>query len=225
MSFLYHEQWPDHPYAQRVTASRADEDAVNALPADANCYMFVQTTRGETGIAFGGPLTRVTHLPVKADTEWFGVRFQLGAYLPYLPPGQILNDAAFLPLASSKSFWLKGAAWELPNRNNVDVFLDRLVREELLVRDPLVDAALQGHSPDASPRSVQRRFLHVTGLTHSYLRRIERAREALALLEQGRSILDTVDEAGYFDQPHLTRALKHFVGITPAQIAQAAPVP
>jgi len=27
-----------------------------------------------------------------------------------------------------------------------------------------------------------------------------------------------VYEAGYFDQPHLTRALKHFIGLTPAQI-------
>jgi AraC-like DNA-binding protein len=29
---------------------------------------------------------------------------------------------------------------------------------------------------------------------------------------------DVVYEAGYFDQPHLTRALKHFIGQTPAQI-------
>jgi AraC-like DNA-binding protein len=223
MVFIYHEQWPDSPYADRVTASRAEVDAVNALPADGNCYMFVQTTRGETGIAFGGPLTQVKHLPVQGDTEWFGVRFQLGAFLPHLPPGQLLDNAIFLPLASGKSFWLHGAAWELPTRSNVDVFIERLVREELLVRDPLVDAALQGHAPDASPRSVQRRFLHVTGLTHTYIQRIERARRALALLEQGRSILDTVDEAGYFDQAHLTRSLKHFIGMTPAQVAQAAP--
>jgi methylphosphotriester-DNA--protein-cysteine methyltransferase len=40
----------------------------------------------------------------------------------------------------------------------------------------------------------------------------------LKLLQQGVSILDTVDQAGYFDQPHLTRALKHLMGQTPAQI-------
>jgi AraC-like DNA-binding protein len=32
------------------------------------------------------------------------------------------------------------------------------------------------------------------------------------------SIPDTMYELGYFDQPHLTRALKHFVGFTPAQL-------
>jgi methylphosphotriester-DNA--protein-cysteine methyltransferase len=47
---------------------------------------------------------------------------------------------------------------------------------------------------------------------------MQRAQHAQALLQQGVSILDTVDEAGYFDQPHLTRSLKQFIGYTPAQI-------
>jgi methylphosphotriester-DNA--protein-cysteine methyltransferase len=44
----------------------------------------------------------------------------------------------------------------------------------------------------------------------------------MTLLRQGASILDTVYQAGYFDQPHLTRALKRFTGQTPAQIARLA---
>jgi methylphosphotriester-DNA--protein-cysteine methyltransferase len=47
---------------------------------------------------------------------------------------------------------------------------------------------------------------------------MKRAQHAQALLQQGGSILDTVDEAGYFDQPHLTRSLKQFIGYTPVQI-------
>jgi methylphosphotriester-DNA--protein-cysteine methyltransferase len=47
---------------------------------------------------------------------------------------------------------------------------------------------------------------------------MKRAHHAQDLLEQGVSILDTVDEAGYFDQPHLTRSLKQFIGYTPAQL-------
>jgi hypothetical protein len=222
MSYFIQEPWHNSPYAERVTASQVDSDGINQLPADGNMYLFVQTRHGQTGIAFGGPITKMLALPVTAETEWFGVRFQLGAFLPHLPPGQLLDNAIFLPLAPSKSFWLHGAAWELPNHNNVDVFVERLVREELLIRDPVVDAALQGAPPDTSLRSVQRRFLYATGLTQSYVRRIERARAALDLLQQGTSILDTVDGAGYFDQAHLTRSLKHFIGVTPAQIAREA---
>src|SRR5438270_126041 len=40
------------------------------------------------------------------------------------------------------------------------------------------------------------------------------------LLKQGVSILDTVEQAGYFDQPHLTRSLKYLIGQTPAQILE-----
>ena len=66
---------------------------------------------------------------------------------------------------------------------------------------------------------MRRRFLRATGITPGTIHQIERARFALDLLERGASILDTTFEAGYYDQPHLTRALKHFLGKTPAQIA------
>jgi methylphosphotriester-DNA--protein-cysteine methyltransferase len=60
--------------------------------------------------------------------------------------------------------------------------------------------------------------LQAAGVTQSVARQIERARYATILLQQGVSILDTTLEAGYFDQPHLTRSLKYFIGQTPAQI-------
>ena len=49
---------------------------------------------------------------------------------------------------------------------------------------------------------------------------IERARQALSLLQKGEPILDTAYLLGYFDQPHLTRSLKLYAGKTPAQILQ-----
>ena len=82
------------------------------------------------------------------------------------------------------------------------------------------DAALQGHLQDRDLRTIQRRFLRATGLTQSAARQIERARYATHLLQQGVSILDTVLEAGYFDQPHLTRSLKSLIGQTPTQIRE-----
>lgn len=38
------------------------------------------------------------------------------------------------------------------------------------------------------------------------------------LLRQGVSILNTVCQLGYFDQPHVTRSLRQWIGHTPAQI-------
>jgi AraC-like DNA-binding protein len=71
-------------------------------------------------------------------------------------------------------------------------------------------------------RTVRHRFLRATGLNASRIRQVKRAQHAQALLRQGVSILDTVDEAGYFDQPHLTRSLKQFIGYTPAQIIRSS---
>ena len=92
------------------------------------------------------------------------------------------------------------------------------MRDGLLVRTPVVQAALHDQLKDLSLRTAQRHFLRTTGLTHSAVRQIERARYATTRLQQGLSILDVVYEAGYFDQPHLTRSLKYYIGQTPAQI-------
>jgi len=92
------------------------------------------------------------------------------------------------------------------------------------VRDPVVEAAMQGHTPDMSIRSVQYRFVQATGLTHKTIQQIERARFAVSLLEQGTPISDTSFELGYFDQAHLTNSLKRFIGRTPAQIAPKSKV-
>jgi AraC-like DNA-binding protein len=48
----------------------------------------------------------------------------------------------------------------------------------------------------------------------------QRARHATNLLLEGVSILDVVSRLGYFDQAHLTRSLRRFIGETPTQIVQ-----
>jgi hypothetical protein len=125
-----------------------------------------------------------------------------------------------LPEASSQSFWLGSSAWQFPNYENADTFVDRLVHRGLLVCDPVVDAALQGEPETMSLRSVQRRFQRITGLTHRTIQRIERAHHAAALLQEGVSILDVVEQAGYADQQHMTTSLKRLIGQTPAQIKE-----
>ena len=69
---------------------------------------------------------------------------------------------------------------------------------------------------------MRRRFLRSTGLTHGTIQQIERAKKAASLLESGIPILDVVDQAGYADQPHLTRSLRRFYGYTPVQIARGS---
>ncbi len=190
--------------------------------AAVHCGIVVTNYQDKITITVRGPETQATPAAFPAGVEFFGIVFKLGTFMPHLPAKLLMDRHDLnLPEANSKSFWLHGSAWEFPTFENVDTFVERLVREGLLVHEPVVDAALQGQPQDLSLRSVQYRFLHATGLTQATVHQIERAKQAAALLEQGSSILDTVYEAGYFDQAHLTRSLKRYMGQTPRQITLA----
>lgn len=184
----------------------------------------VTRQKDKTWLTVRGPETQAHPAPIPEDAEFFGIILKLGSFIPVLPFNELINGGINLPEASSKSVWLHGEAWEIPTFDNADVFIEQLVKDGLLVREPVVEAALQGELQDLSLRSVQRRFLRSTGLTYKTIQQIERAHKALFLLTHGTSIIDTAYELGYFDQSHLTNSLKHFIGQTPAQILQQTPI-
>jgi AraC-like DNA-binding protein len=187
--------------------------------ASSHWEMVVSQHEGRIYFAVRGPETHPTVAHCPPDGNWLGIQFKHGVFMPHLPVIDLVDGGVELPQASSRSFWLHSSAWEFPTFENVEAFIARLVKAELLVCDPIVASTLQAHAIDLSLRSVQRRFLRATGLTHGAVSQIERAHLAVALLRQGVSILDTVERAGYADQPHLTRSLKRLIGQTPAQLA------
>jgi len=210
----------DSPFVERIWLRQSESSAGSFISmAEAHWVMVMTKYRDRTILTVHGPETRATPAYAPADAEYFAIVFKPGAFMPILP-ARITVDRrdVDLPEATSKSFWLNDSAWEFPDFENADTFVDRLARNGLLVRDPVVEAVLQGQPVKMSPRTMQRHFLEATGLTYTTVRQIERARHATTLLKQGVSILDAIHEAGYFDQPHLTRSLKHYVGLTPAQI-------
>jgi len=219
MIIIDEERPSDSPFVERIWRAHSERGGSFLSIAESRCELVVTRHQGKITLTVRGPETKATPLgDCPADGEWLGVRLKLGTFLPHLPARTLVDASVTLPGATSKSFWLGGSAWQFPDYDNADTFVGRLVRESLLLRDPVVGEALQGHFKDLSLRSVQRRFLQATGVTQSTARQIERARSATLLLQQGVSIPDTIHEADYFDQPHLTRSLKYFIGQTPAQI-------
>lgn len=208
----------DSPFIASIWRTLSEGGGAFLSPASSNMEMVV--TKQENGIHFTvrGPETKASLAPVPEDAEFLGIIFKLGTFMPNLPASNLVDGGINLPIAASQSFWLHGSAWQVPDFENADIFVERLIRYGLLAYEPIVEAALQGQRKELSARSVQRRFLRATGLTPGAMFQIERARHAMTLLQQGVSILDTVEEAGYYDQPHLTRSLKRFMGQTPAQI-------
>jgi AraC-like DNA-binding protein len=219
MILIDEERPSDSPFVERVWRSHSEGAGPFLSIAVCHCELVVSRLAGKVTMTVRGPETKAT--PVgdsPRDGEWFGILLKLGTHLAHLPTTALVDAELTLPTASSKTFWLAGSAWQFPDYENAEIFIDWLVRSGLLVRDPVVEAASQGQLKDLSLRSVQYRFLQAAGITQSTARQIERARYASLLLQQGVSIPDTILQAGYYDQPHLTRSLKRFIGQTPAQL-------
>lgn len=220
MHLICEERKSDSPVVELIWRNRSDVSTAFTSMAESHSGIVVSRYKGTTALTVRGPETHATLAHAPADMETFGIVFKAGVFFADWTPQTIGNrNDITLPGASGNAFWLKGAAWQFPDFDNADMFVNRLLRSGLLVQEPLVDQVLNGHIiRDISLRTVQRRFLQAIGLTHGAIRQIDRARFATQLLTQGVSILDTIYQAGYYDQPHLTRSLKTYIGFTPAQL-------
>lgn len=210
------------PFVETVMHGRTLDDDSPVRPAECRWHMVFVRESSRARVVFVGPWTTAGIARYREGAEILWVKFALGAFMPHLPAGRFLDTETLLPGASGRSFWLKGSAWPFPDQGNAETFVERLVRGGVLVRDPLVEDVLRGRPQKLSPRTVRHRFLRATVLTRGRVRQIERAQQAAALLRQGGSIPGAIFEAGYFDQPHLTRSLKQWVGHTPAQVVRSS---
>ncbi|MBX3084892.1 MAG: AraC family transcriptional regulator [Anaerolineae bacterium] len=218
MAFTFDERSSDSPLVELVYRTRSVGSGTFISNAESHWEMVITKQRDKTILSMRGPESKASLARIPEDAEFLGIIFKLGAFMPHLPTSRLVNEEIHLPEMLGGLFHLYGSAWEFPTFENADVFVNRLIRQGVLVCDPVIEAALQDHRLEMSSRSVQRRFLRATGLTHGMVRQIQRAQKAAAMLRQGSAILDVVYAAGYADQPHLTRALKLFMGHTPAQI-------
>lgn len=218
--FIVFEERPaDSRHVDRIWRSHSTRSGTFVSVASGHCGMVFTRCREGVRVTLRGPETMPTPAHCPSDGEWLGIRLALGTYFSDHPAATLRDRRdADLPVRSSRSFWLFGDAWEFPTFENAETFVARLVRAGVLARDPVVGAALAGDRAALSRRSAQRHFLHATGLTQGAFRQIERGRHAARRLREGASIQEAVSEGGFFDQAHLTRSLRRWIGETPAQL-------
>jgi helix-turn-helix protein len=213
----------DSPHVERVWRTRSsDVDRMTAI-ANAHWELVFWSQGGVASAAVLGPESRATRAPVPEDAEFFGISFALGTAMPHLPPGGLVDGSVPLPVATDGSFWLKGSAWRTPGFDDAELFVRKLVREGVVARDPVTTAALGDQAPPVTERTVQRHVVTTTGLTRGAIRRIERARQAVVLIQEGQPVCRVAHSLGYFDQPHLARSLSRFIGRTATQLAAGVP--
>jgi AraC-like DNA-binding protein len=221
--FLTFEDRPSNsPYVERVWRCCSTKGGPFHSMAEGNLELVVTRLDDFVQVTLRGPVTQAASVDCPANGQWLAIRFRVGAYFPGLPTARLMDhrDLHF-PTTKDGRFWLEGEAWEIPSYGNAEMFVTRLAKRGLIAIEPVVEAAIEGDSQLLSRRSVQRRFLRATGITHAHFRKIERARRAVELLRDGTGILDAVHEAGYFDQAHLTRSLRYLIGQTPMKIIRS----
>jgi hypothetical protein len=224
MLLNFEDRHSDSPFVERVWQSRSSQGGgVFYSMAEVNVELVVIRLPRVLSVILRGPVTKPSAAECPPNGEWLAVRFRPGVFAPTAPSAALANhNNLTLPVIDNRRFLFAGTAWEIPSFENVEVFVGRFARAGLLARDDAVNAVLSGDRQPLHRRSLQRRFLNATGMTHDKFRQIQRARYAVRLLRSGYSILDTVHSAGYFDQPHLTRSLRQLIGLTPQRIAVGA---
>ncbi|MGP4029748.1 helix-turn-helix domain-containing protein [Actinomadura sp. 3N407] len=208
----------DSPYVTRVWRGRTSGVENMTSVATSTWELVFWDDEGVVHAAVRGPETTATTAEFTGDSESFGITFAHGTSMPHLPMARLVDGGVESPHVTERTFVLRGEEWEIPGIDNAEQFVQKLVHAGVLTRDPLVDEVVWGGIAKVGTRSIQRRVASATGLTQGAIRQIERAREAAVLLGEGIAPLEVVNRLGYYDQPHLAKALQRFIGRTATQL-------
>ncbi|MDG4826863.1 helix-turn-helix domain-containing protein [Asanoa sp. WMMD1127] len=222
MALRFENRGSDSPWIDEVWTCTSGRVTEMTSVAAVRWGLVFHEQDGKAYASITGPETRAGTAPVPEGATFLGIDFAIGTSLRALPTPDLVDGGVVLPDATRRAFWLDGVRWETPGPDDVEALVARLVRAGVVVRDPLVAEVRRGHRPEVSPRTVERRFRAAVGLTQGAVRQIERARDASTRLAAGTPVADVVNGLDFFDEPHLIRALRRFVGRTPRQLRAGA---
>lgn len=223
MALRFETRASDSPWADTVWTCTSEHVARMTSVATASWGLLFWEREGRAYAAVSGPETRTAAAPVPEGATFVGIEFAVGTSLRAVSVAGLVDSGGIaLPDTTRRSFRLDGVRWETPGADDAEALVDRLVRSGAVVRDPLVTEVRRGRRPAVSSRTVERRFREVTGLTRGAVRQIERARSAAVSLASGVPVPDVVSELGYYDEPHLARALRRYVGRTARHLREGA---
>lgn len=204
----------DSPLIERVWRSRSSNTTTMVSVARA-CWDFV-FWEGSNGVQAGvqGPESRASQAPVPAGADFLGVRLALGTFLAELPASLLVDRFVEFPV-DGNWFHLVGERVQMPQFAEAEEFVAHLVRTGLLVVADVRGVSL-------TERTRQRRYLAGVGLPQRTVLQIQRAQEAALRIGEGQRPAVVAQETGYFDQPHLARSLRRFVGLSATDLAMGA---
>lgn len=191
-------------------------------------------------VVFAGQLTQPLWLEATGPASVIGARFHPAAARRFLDmPMDRATDARLdltrLWVGEARALLLElGDARDADNRvAAVASFVQRRVagteEDAILARcvEALADQALPVQAvaelAGIGRRQLERRFLHDVGISPALLAKVFRFRRVFDAIERdsARPWTDAAITAGYFDQSHLIRDFRRFVGCTPSEFLRA----
>lgn len=180
-------------------------------------------------LVVAGPATRVAYPRTAPEATKLGVRFRVGAAGTALglPAEELLDQV--LPLSElwrgdfgeprDLAHLVRTVASRLPHPAD----LDPLARAAVVATARSEPGAAElGRMLGLSERQLLRRFKRAVGYGPRTLARIVRFQRFLALAESEPADLGRLAaDAGYADQPHLTREARRLTGRTPLELIEA----
>ncbi|MFD6398002.1 helix-turn-helix domain-containing protein [Nocardia sp. NPDC060249] len=220
MGLVFETRLSDSPWVESVWTCRSEQVAEMTSVASQTWGLVFWEQQGVPSAAVTGPEVATSTAPVPEGADFVGIQFAVGTSLRAVTATTLVGSGIVLPDVTARGFWLDGDRWETPRVDDAEALVERLVGQGVVIRDALVADTLRGLTPAITERTLERRFRAATGLTQGAVRQIERARTAAVLLSAGEAPADVIDKLGYYDEPHLARALRRFVGRTAGQLRE-----
>ncbi len=161
--------------------------------------------------------------------------------LPRLPAGTHIRGVRFRPAAVAAAFRLTASSLRNRSVPAEHVLGGRDAR--LLTDKGRLDAWIRSVEPDprtmaavrllaslsvsdtaerisVTPRQLQRLLLTDVGLAPKAYQRVARLQRFVRAVDGGSSLAEAAADAGYSDQPHVTREVRLLSGVTPGRLAE-----
>ncbi|HKX72839.1 MAG TPA: AraC family transcriptional regulator [Candidatus Saccharimonadales bacterium] len=219
MAQIHHGRTSDHPFIDRVWETFNITDGVYSATPDRSWDLIMGVEQdGTRHMMLAGQATKAAKVPYRSGTYAVVISLTAGAYMPHAPGDTLLDSAEVLQNTDNDHFMLAGTEFSYPTFEAAEGLVAQMVDLGIIKGNDVVTQALNGQPKAMSKRAAQRHFIRTTGMTRKQLEQIERAQEAVKLLQQGKKPLDVAADAGYTDQSHLSKSLRRIMDAKPSGV-------
>ena len=226
------------PHVDRLWWSAGDvtHDVETILPTG-RAQLIVTLLPDRAGATIQGPRSRPAEIDASTQRRAVGVAFRPGGTAPFLGVAATELTDRFVP---ADELWGRPVATlvdELAASSSPDAVFDRLEAELVRRLRPEHSAAADLRAAETAlasgarvddvaaalgvdRRRLAERFAERFGFGLKRYGRIRRFERALRTLRSGRpgTLATIAADLGFADQPHLSREVRHFAGVTPHQL-------